>query len=35
VATNTVFHDALRPSHLLLPIVSDAAVEAALTSPPG
>jgi putative CocE/NonD family hydrolase len=30
VATNTVFHDAMRPSHLLLPIVSDQTVEAAL-----
>lgn len=35
VATNTVFHDALRPSHLLLPIMSGEAVERALTPPPG
>ena len=34
VATNTVFHDALRPSHLLLPIMSGQAVEAALIPPP-
>ena len=26
VATNTVFRDALRPSHLLLPVLPEAAV---------
>jgi putative CocE/NonD family hydrolase len=30
VAMNTVFHDALHPSHLLLPVLPEAAVEAAL-----
>jgi len=35
VATNTVYHDALRPSHLLLPTMSDQAVEASLIAPPG
>lgn len=35
VATNTVFHDAARPSHVLLPIMSSAAVEAALIPTPG
>ena len=35
VATNTVFHDAMRPSHLLLPIMSASAFEKALTAPPG
>ena len=35
VATNTVFHDALRQSHLLLPIMSSQTVESALIPPPG
>jgi putative CocE/NonD family hydrolase len=34
-ATNSVFHDAVRPSHLVLPILSNEAVEAALTDRPG
>jgi uncharacterized protein len=30
IATNTIFHDALRPSHLLLPVMTERNVEAAL-----
>ncbi len=30
VATNTVFHNAARPSHVLLPVMSERSVEAAL-----
>jgi putative CocE/NonD family hydrolase len=32
VATNTVFHDEARPSHLLLPVMSAGDVEAALAA---